>query len=423
MVRMGMSFTGTKRYQASSGAKALVALLGAAVAFSLPACKTPQASFEQAQSADSQAAHIKKITFLAEPRGTVVKLFTSRKTDFTSYKLADPLRLAVEMPGVALDFDPKRIAVEDEIISAIGVVRFTKVNSVRLELELLSDAQFKISQKPDYIEVLLTHAGAGIPAATRKETTSAASAEADKPAQKEGMEGLGAENDRLKTENLEVRKNALRMEEENATLKRQLEESRKQLEEASSLSKTMQARVAFVEQQLSELDEKVSSRRGGGTSHSGPSLDVTVVPLPMPTAATTTTIPVPVPTPSSGGEPSGNSGQRMIEVNQTVAAWLKAWNEKNISSYTAFYAPDFKSKDMGLDKWLDDKRVKFSTSKGVKITAKDVKITMNPDATTTVVFEQRYKTGSYKDRGTKQLILAKRDGRWRITSEEWSLLQ
>jgi hypothetical protein len=412
--------SGNPKHGSLGGALAAVFLLGTVAVVSLSACKTPR-TFDGGQASESMAVHLKKITYVAEQHGTVVKVFTSRKPEFTSYKLAEPLRLAVEIPNVVLDFEPKRISVEDEIISAINVVRFSKVNSVRLELELLSDAQFKIAYKRDYIEVLLPTPGGSITSsaatlAARKETASApGSAETGKAQElKDRIDALTAETIRLKEENLATRKNAVKMEEENNELKRQLEESHRQIEEVSSLSKTMQARVAFVEQQLNDLEEKINSIRNPAPAPSGPTLNVAAVPTPLP---------APVPLANTGSAEPAKTGNRTLEVNLTVAAWLKTWNKKDLDGYSSFYAPEFRSKDMGRKEWMEDKAAKFSSGGEMKIAAKDVKITINPDATATVVFVQKYRAGSYRDTGMKQLILANQQGKWQITSEEWSRLR
>ncbi len=409
MVRKGM-------FRNRLGRTVAAAMIGAALA-GAAGCKTAATPMTQGPAGDELVARIKKITYLSESNRTIVKIYASRKFEYTSYKLADPLRLAVEIPNATLDFEPRHINVDDRIMSAMSVVRFPKVNSVRLELELLSDAQFKLTQKPDYLEVMLTEGGA-LPAA--RSAASAASASAASADAGTDTESLRAENEKLRAENLEARKAALRLEEENQQLKKQVDESSKQLEEASALSRSLQARVAFMEDQLSELQTKVGSVPAPAKSDSGGITLGAPVPVPVPAPSASAALPAPITAPAESPNPADN--QAVMEVDQTVAAWLKAWRNKNIDGYASFYAPEFQSQNMGLDAWVDDKRVKFSSSRKFKITADNVKIGINPDGTAKVVYEQTYKTGSYQDRGLKQLILKNDSGKWLIVSEEWSPL-
>lgn len=405
----------------------MAALLG--MAFSGAACKSMEKAVAGPVEADA-FVHIKKITYVTEEGRTIVKVYGSRKFEFTSYKLADPLRLAVEMPNAALDFEPKRIPVDDKIISGMSVVPFSKVNSVRLELELHLDAQYKVTQKQDHLEVALAsaHTSAGGVAPKPADMSKARDESGE-------LDRLRAENERLKSESLAARKAAVTLEEENNKMKKDIEdlrnqigESNRQLEDASALSRTLQARIAFMEEQLAEIQSKVygAERSDGIFSQkaSGPALDVNAAPsvqLPAPIVA---------PPAESGETDDGKDGalantgspKTDMEINMTVAAWVKAWKNKDVERYASFYAPDFRTKDMGIAEWIADKKAKFSSNRSFKISVENMKITPNSDGSVTVVFTQRYKTGNYRDKGLKQLILINESGRWLIVSEEWSPL-
>ena len=290
------------------------------------------------------------------------------------------------------------------------IVRFPKVNSVRLELELLSDAPFKLTQKPEYLEVQVSEgSAAGSPRAAQ----ASAAAATDKGAG--DLELLRTENDGLRAENLAVRKDVIRLEEENQRLKKELAESAKQIEEANALSRSLQARVNFMEEQVGRLQSKVG-KTAGEPRAGGPSIAL---------GAAAATVPAPLPAPITApvtASPKPDGDQAALAVNQAVAAWLDAWREKNIGAYASFYAADFHALEMGRDAWIADKKKKFSSKKKFNIAADNVKIGIEPDGIATVVFEQTYSTGAYKDRGLKRLRLRNSGGNWLIISEEWSPL-
>lgn len=400
-------------------ARALAAILAVGAAVAGAGCQTPGTALAAGTPGENElVAHIKKITYMTENNRSIVKVFGSRKFEYTAYKLADPLRLAVEIPNATLDFEPRHIQVDGKIVSGMMVVRFPKVNSVRLEMELLVDAPFKLTQKPEYLEVQLSE---GSPAGQARAvqapvSTSAVPAKADEAA----LDALRAENETLRADNLAVRQESLRLEGENQQLKKERAECGKQIEEAAALSRSLQARVVFMEEQVSGLQAKVGNVTGGGTPSAGPSVALGVAPVPVPVPAPSP-LPAPIAAPVVEDKKTDDEKAKMA-VNQTVAAWLKAWRDKNIGKYASYYAPDFRGQEMGLDAWLSDKKAKFSSSRKFSIAADNVKIGIGQDGVATVVFEQVYKSGAYKDRGLKRLRLRNLDGNWLIVSEEWSAL-
>lgn len=407
-----------KRAYRGMAARALAAMLTVSAALAGAGCQTPgSAPAIAAPGGNELVARIKKITYMTENNRSIVKIFGSRKFEYTAYKLADPLRLAVEIPNAALDFEPRHIVVDGKIVSGMMVVRFAKVNSVRLEMELLADAPFKLTQKPDYLEVQLSEgASTAQPRVAQGPVSAAAVSDKGDGA---GLEALRTENETLRTENVALRKDALRLDEENRQLKKEQATYGKQMEEATALSRSLQARVVFMEDQVSTLQAKVGGGANGGSQSAGPSLALggaVAVPVPVPTP-----LPAPIAAPVAEDKKPDDEKAKMA-VNQAVAAWLNAWRGKNIGKYASFYAPDFRGQDMDLNAWLGDKKPKFSSTRKFTIAADNVKIGIGSDGIATVVFEQVYKTGAYKDRGLKRLRLRNVDGNWLIVSEEWSPL-
>ena len=195
----------------------------------------------------SEPAKLTDILARSEQAGTVVSIHTSRKIEFSIYKLAEPYRLAVEIPNISAGTIPNRQVVASNHVTAITIARFPRSNSIRLEFELVSDVNYKIHEKQGYLELFLSSL-----------SESQLGMENSVPKGINDLNKLLKEVERLKAENLESRKSALKFEEENVALKKRLEEAKNLLEEANKLSSAMQSRVEFAEKQIDELQEKLN---------------------------------------------------------------------------------------------------------------------------------------------------------------------
>ena len=386
-------------------ATAIVALFLTAL-FSV-GCQTGGALSASDKSPDP-LAHITRVTYSRGDNGTLVKVYGSRRFEHTSYKLSDPLRIAIEIPNVVLDFVPKRVNLSDSSVTHLNVVRFDKVNSVRIELELFTDVPFKITQKQRFLQVLV----ADIPLAKTADRTSAAAKRAgiggmEKDRLQSGvLDSMKSEIETLTQENFENRKARVEAEEDNISLKLQLEEAHRQLEEATALTRTMEERIDFMAKKLSEIQEKIALQM--------PELSVTG------TAGALVATPLPTPIRSDSGE-GGDNRQKTIEINEMVDGWLEAWNQKDLQAYSAYYSDDFRVGNLSRKWWLGDKKIKFARDGDIEVTAENRKVTVEMEEAV-VVFEQRYRSQAYRDNGLKIMRLTKKDGSWKIVSESWKPL-
>ena len=242
-------------------ALSVTAIIAVSVIFLFTAgCETGGARMAAEQPADG-LIHITRVSYLPGDKETSVKVYGTGRIEHTSYKLADPLRIAVEMPNVVLDFEPKRVRLSNSAIAFLNVVRFQKVNSVRIELELLSDVSYNITQKKNYLEILVAKAPTS---STRK---SAFSKEPEKQSgerftrnsEKDAtIMGLREDIARLEQENIASDTIQLQLDEENRSLKESLEEAGLQLKEAGGKAKALEARIVFMEGKLSDIQEKLA---------------------------------------------------------------------------------------------------------------------------------------------------------------------
>jgi len=372
-------------------------------------CETGGALSAAKQPTDG-LIHITRIAYLPGDKGTSVKVYGTGRFEHTSYKLTDPLRIAVEMQNVVLDFKPKRVRLSNGAIAFLDVVRFKKVNSVRIELELLTDVFYNITQKKNYLELLVANAPAS---SSRKRSFT------DKPAKRSGESFTGnSDKDatiirlrediaRLEQENIAARKNQLLFEEESRLLKESLEEAGNQLKEAGGKTKALEARIVFMEGKLSDIQEKMAVEPATPGISESPKTDE-VLDAPDITAA-----------PQAPQETLVSRTES--EIKELLAGWLEAWNGKDIDAYSVYYSDNFETETMDRKTWMLDKGIKFARRGPIEVTAKKMEVSLTVEGAV-VIFEQRFESPSYRDIGLKIISLTKRSGNWKIESESWKPL-
>ena len=108
-----------------------------------------------------------------------------------------------------------------------------------------------------------------------------------------------------------------------------------------------------------------------------------------------------------------------LEIKNMVEGWLNAWSSKNIKRYGAYYAKDFKSQGgASLQAWLDYKRGINQRYDYIKVTQRNL-VVRNQKKKSIATFIQNYESSGLKTVGTKQLILIRENGQWKISREIW----
>jgi len=208
--------------------------------------------------ANDLSVHIKRVSYSKAENGTVVKIYGSKSFHYTVYKLADPLRLAVEISAAVLDFEPSTAPINGANVTHLTVVRFHKVKTVRVEMQLKVDAPYSVRKKGRLLEVFV----ADKPGIVLKEETvggaETAPAISDEAAGRNGT--LAKENMRLRRELLDAKKKALDLEERNHELREKLAATRKDGNETKKLTSALQRRILEFEKKLSEIESKISSK-------------------------------------------------------------------------------------------------------------------------------------------------------------------
>ena len=101
------------------------------------------------------------------------------------------------------------------------------------------------------------------------------------------------------------------------------------------------------------------------------------------------------------------------EIDRFVQEWKQAWESRDIEAYSRLYADSFVGKTyspkheaaiMSRSEWLNDKRQKFQYSGAIMVGIGSLTV-YDDGADAIVSFRQDYRSGSYKDYGTKTLRL------------------
>jgi len=106
------------------------------------------------------------------------------------------------------------------------------------------------------------------------------------------------------------------------------------------------------------------------------------------------------------------------DIIKTVNAWAKAWSDKNVAAYFAFYASDFQT-PRGTKRtiWEKTRRDRIIKPKSIKVEISHPKVTLINPARARVSFRQLYHSDAFKHDSSKTLEMVKTDGKWQIRQE------
>ena len=105
------------------------------------------------------------------------------------------------------------------------------------------------------------------------------------------------------------------------------------------------------------------------------------------------------------------------EVIKTVNAWAKAWSEKDISAYLAFYATEFRAPGMSRAAWEKSRRERITKPKSIQVAVVNPKISFIDDTHARISFKQSYHSDAIKSNTQKTLEMTKTGDKWLINQE------
>jgi outer membrane protein, adhesin transport system len=105
--------------------------------------------------------------------------------------------------------------------------------------------------------------------------------------------------------------------------------------------------------------------------------------------------------------------------NDLADKWSKAWAEKRVDDYLAFYADSFvPSNGMSVAKWKEFRRVRVGKQGDLTITLDKMQLKQINETQAEASFSQSYKSKDYTDVVQKTLEMVKQGGQWKIKSEK-----
>lgn len=109
------------------------------------------------------------------------------------------------------------------------------------------------------------------------------------------------------------------------------------------------------------------------------------------------------------------------EISNFIFKWKEAWESNDIKTYISCYDLSFRFKGMDLEAYEKYKRKLSRKYRSITIGIKALTIVRESDDKAIVRFSQLYKSDDHKDAGLKELVLIRKDGDWKIKSEDWRL--
>lgn len=105
-------------------------------------------------------------------------------------------------------------------------------------------------------------------------------------------------------------------------------------------------------------------------------------------------------------------------VRNTIYAWIKAWQNKNLDGFMSYYRTDFRSGKLDYHGWRRKKSLLFKKPGDIFVEISNLLIFI-AEKEAKISFKQEYTDAYLSDVGEKKIILLKTNGRWKIVSEEW----
>jgi ketosteroid isomerase-like protein len=126
---------------------------------------------------------------------------------------------------------------------------------------------------------------------------------------------------------------------------------------------------------------------------------------------------------ASAAQPSKPKPNREVAIGELVESWRAAQVSGDFAAYEALYAKELVGiKRVGLqafrfdrNRWLADRKGMLAHKPQVGVRGLEIR---DAGATVVVRFEQTYTSKSFRDVGTKQLVLIEQDGKLKIGREE-----
>jgi outer membrane beta-barrel protein len=155
---------------------------------------------------------------------------------------------------------------------------------------------------------------------------------------------------------------------------------------------------------------------------SPPAEPVAAAPSEKPVVTSEPAVPLIAPAAAAIAAPEKSKPVAQDATEETIRAfvekWRASWETGDMDTYRSCYTPDFKTKGMNLDGWIDYKVSVRQKSKDISIRLENLKISADKkSATARAVFTQYYSSSIFKDVVKKTLSLKEINDEWKIYRE------
>jgi ketosteroid isomerase-like protein len=105
------------------------------------------------------------------------------------------------------------------------------------------------------------------------------------------------------------------------------------------------------------------------------------------------------------------------EVTAAIEAWRTAWSARDVETYLAAYAADFRPADgQTLADWQAQRKDRLGKARAIQVQVEQLTVDADGDRAT-ARFLQRYRAGAVNDRVWKRLVLTRSPDGWKISEE------
>lgn len=106
------------------------------------------------------------------------------------------------------------------------------------------------------------------------------------------------------------------------------------------------------------------------------------------------------------------------EIIDTIHAWAKAWSDKNVNAYLAFYADDFRFSGFRTRAaWEKNRHERIARPKSIQVTIGSPKVQFMDATHAKISFRQSYRSDSLKNDSSKKVEMVKKGKKWLIKQE------
>ena len=102
---------------------------------------------------------------------------------------------------------------------------------------------------------------------------------------------------------------------------------------------------------------------------------------------------------------------------EQVKNWAKAWQGKDVPTYTSFYSADHRPGFNTHKSWVEHRRKRIMRPGAIKVNVSDIEIRAQGENRAIIDFEQTYYSPNYSDKVLKRLEFRRIGSNWKISGE------